>query len=255
MMMPLTRFKCSACQDEWDSAVYRKHRYCPGCGNTENLVEVPLLTPTLTSTGVVYDGGGSRSASPVEPPHLGSLVFIKRKSTVESNVTPYWDLVSVTGAVDLESDHPAFCTLCEGNFLLSDVGNSWKPAPVEYMTFLASLNLPFEHFAMELARGGIEGVTGKVAAPLTDWGVHNASRYRGVAQVALSLLSHFFTTQVDLKQKLLRAAKLRLKGREATSKGHVSQKVYDEQVRENADLRNRIAFAQQVLGGVDVRKA
>jgi hypothetical protein len=115
MLMPLTRFKCSACQDEWDSAVYRKHRYCPGCGNTENLVEVPLLTPTLTSTGVVYDGGGSRSASPVELPHLGSLVFVKRKSTVEPNVTPYWDLVSVTGAeferwtrVNVDTSDPAF---------------------------------------------------------------------------------------------------------------------------------------------------
>jgi len=252
--MPLARFKCLKCEDEWDSTVYRKHRYCPGCGNTETIIEVPsLVRRTTTSTKVVYDGGGERAASPVEMPRLGSLVFIRRTSASDSDTAPYWDLVAVTGAVDLQSEQRAFCTLCHGNFLLSDVGKSWNPPPPEYMTFLAALGLPFENFAMELARGGIEGITGKVSAALNDWGEHNAARYRGVAQVALSLFTEFLV-DFERRQKQPHTARTQQTTPEVLE-DHVSQEEYAAQVRANVELRDRISFAQQVLGGLDVRKA
>lgn len=133
-------------------------------------------------------------------PPSKSLVFIRRltnEAFVASAVEPrgmpetFWDLNMVKDHLYLQGDpkRQAFTTRCGTTYALDDIGTTWKEAPPEYAEVLAAWCITFEEFAMLLARGGIAGVEGKQTAELKDWGEHNATRYRGVAQEALRLMA------------------------------------------------------------------
>lgn len=178
-MSELKFFRCSTCQVTWPSAVHRHYRYCPGCGHDK-------VTEVEPPPGARYDGGGVRAAAPIIMPEVNSLVFVPVSITAET----YWslDLVTALDAKLSKPPQPGFQTANNGWFALSDQGKTWRPAPIKYGRFLARLGMSFEQFAMELARGGIEGVTKQSQASLTDWGDHSSARYRGVAQKALGLI-------------------------------------------------------------------
>ena len=204
--------------------------------------------------GATYDGGGSRSAQPVTLPPLSSLVFVL---CVSPEALPeaerHWELASVSEHFRqcLSTTQLSFRTYKGVEYLLDDHGKTWKEAPPEYSLFLRSLSLSFEEFAKSLARGGIEGVTGKIQAAVTDWGDHNASRYRGVAQEALRLL----VKPVDDAEPKRRLAAEALRWKAAAQEaGQVPWADYEALLRENASMKSQIAFAQQVLGGMGMNE-
>jgi hypothetical protein len=205
------RFRCEVCSVHWTIGADEKaasakleYRYCPSCGGAK-VQEHPFFG------GFVHDGGGPRSASPVESPQessetsstlppVRSLVFVRTSVTED-----YWILDTVIEHMGRQGPdfHLAFETQSHCRFWASDLNKTWKPAPSEYMAFLSSWNLSFEDFAMALARGGLERLANRSMEPLVaDWGAHNASRYRGVAQEALRLLTK---PLVDAEHKRLLA--------------------------------------------------
>ena len=205
-MMTLRRFRCRDCSATWESTVHRQYRFCPNCGHM-NVSEVSA------PPGATYDGGGPRWARPVEVPAIGSLVQIRPQSDeVIPEAEQYWELQTVLEHYRSLSSliQPSFRTAKGHEYSLVDFGKTWKDAPPEYARFLKSHDLSFEEFAKALARGGIEGVTGKIQGAVTDWGDHNANRYRGVAQEALRLL----TIPLSVAEHALQQTCLELRRRE-----------------------------------------
>jgi hypothetical protein len=185
-------------------------------------------------------------------------VWILRKSTeTVPEAERYYDLEPVLEHVTLssQSGNERLFRTASGDYTLSDYCKSWWEAPAEYTAFLASLEISFEQFAKALARGGVEGVNGKIHGALIDWEGHNASRYRGVAQVALGMLTKTAVKPAkpvpneDLRRRMASGAMIRRMNSSETVS--VPLATYETVVRENADLKNQIAFARQVLGGVD----
>jgi hypothetical protein len=240
---PLTEHLCLACGMSWVSATFRENRYCPRCGKTR--------VQSDRSPSPIYDGGGTRSAHPVEMPSAGALVLTFCKSDeVLPEAERYWRLETVTetfGSVQFPSRR-MFRTV-NGEHDFSDHGKTWKEAPPEYTLFLKSYELSFEEFAKTLARGGIEGVTGKQQGAITDWGEHNAARYYGVAQEALRLL---VKPVADAEHRRRLAHEALRRDVVASAAGQVPRAEYEVLVNAMVVLRNQIAFAQQVLGGVHI---
>ena len=245
---------CLSCGQVWGLLSMHKHRYCPTCRSMD-------IRENQSRTGFPHDGGGSRSARPVRLPALGALVWILRKSAeTVPEAERYYDLEPVIEHIVLAA-RPIdliFRTV-SGDYAYSDHGKSWREAPAEYTAFLASLEISFEQFAKALARGGVEGVTGKIHGALTDWVGHNAQWCRGVAQEALRML-----TKPDVKSTVESAIsdelKCRMENGAALNRCLNSMKAVlvplatcETVVRENADLKNQIAFARQVLGGFNER--
>jgi hypothetical protein len=154
----------------------------------------------------------------MELPPVNSLVFVKNTLETIDVVEPYWFLLEVTShpeSVLPNLSGPAFQTI-HGFHRLYDIGVSWRPAPEIYMSFLASMNLSFDQFALRLFQGGRDRSAGKVGSEVFSWDSVRQAECRGVAQAALELLSKAWA-DVDSKRNLAHEALRQVQSSQAST--------------------------------------
>jgi hypothetical protein len=218
------RYRCRCCSMTCESTCPAMDMKCWCCG-------AAWAVALVTENGSRQESP-IKLSTPVEPPPVNSLVFVKNRVDLEAVVDPYWFLCEVTTHLGFEAtatgSHFYFKTAL-GTYRLSDIGEWWKPVPEIYTAFLASLNLSFDQFALCLFQGGRDRKDGKVGSEVFGWDSVHQAECRGVAQAALELFSKSWV-DVDSKRRLAREALRQVRSNLAStsSAGSNSQPNSDE---------------------------